>query len=133
LITDSYGRLLFSREELQCKSSGGLLLAVGFAKALRRLRIDLGEKMIVNSCCRSRAHNARSKGHFRSLHVYDFPYWPTGGTCAIDIRVTSEGFKERLIELALFQGWSVGIAKTFVHIDRRTEVLNFHQTRFKYE
>lgn len=111
--------VLFSHEELACRATGVVKLAPGFAEALATLRMTFGRPMTVNSCCRSAAHNRAVRGHPRSLHVYDEPHWPTGGTCAIDIRATDPAYRILLTSLAIDQGWSVGVASGFIHLDRR--------------
>lgn len=118
----------FSDKELQCKGTGMLRLAVGFRDRINQLRETWGKPLIVNSCCRSKAYNDSEGGHHRSLHVCDFPYHPTGGTCAIDIREVSDDFRN----LAYSHGFSLGLGKTFTHLDDRTRVLNFPQVRFNY-
>lgn len=124
----------FTREELQCKGSGKLILAPGFAQALQGLRDVFGKPMKVNSCCRSREHNKAVDGHPRSLHVCDRPYHATGGTCAIDIGITmvDKELREELAELAWERGWSVGFNPRFLHLDLRTEYAGLKQVRFSY-
>lgn len=119
-IRDAQGRLLFSAAELACEASGAVVLAPGFAAALEKLRLAWDRPMSVTSCCRSAAHNAAVKGHPRSLHVYDAPHWPTGGTAAVDIKVEGTIEAGALAFLAYSLGWSVGVPKGgFVHLDRR--------------
>lgn len=115
------GRILFSEKELRCKASGKILLAPGFADRLTTLRLTYGKPMVVNSCCRSAEHNANVGGNARSLHVYDKPFWPTGGCCAIDISVTDATHRARLARMALDLGWWVGVHEQFLHLDRRMD------------
>lgn len=115
------GLTYFSHDEL-CSSDTGLVeLADGFAKALLDLRLSYGMPMTVTSCCRSKQYNESIGGHPRSLHVYDEPEHNTGGTCAIDVARPNGENLFRLISLAVSQGWSVGLADTFVHLDRRVD------------
>jgi len=87
------------------------------------LRLSFGRPMIVTSCCRSAAYNAEIGGHARSLHVYDHPAHPTGGTCAIDVRQGDGIYNAELIARALEAGWSVGMkTRVFFHLDRRRYV-----------
>lgn len=124
----------FTFRELMCKATEIVQLSPkrsdypGFGARIDALREAWGKPLTVNSCCRSAAHNAKIGGHPRSLHVYDYPEHPTGGTCAIDIRETSEAFRK----LALDLGFSVGRANTFTHIDDRTKVLALPQVEYKY-
>ena len=118
-ITGPDGRVLFSAEELACPDTGRVKLAPGFAAALRDLRLDFKRPMIVTSCCRSAAYNGRIGGHPHSLHVWDTPHHDTGGTAAIDIAMTDARERRRLVACAITHGWSVGVAQTFLHLDRR--------------
>lgn len=118
----SLGRVLFSHAELACRASGVVKLHPGFAEALALLRMSLGRPMTVTSCCRSAAHNAAVGGHPASLHVYDRPHNGAKGSCAIDIARGAPAFNVELADLALKQGWSVGVAKRFIHLDRRRDI-----------
>jgi len=113
------GAVLFTRAELACRRRGGLRLAPGFAEALVALRLAFGRPMRVTSCCRSAAHNRAIGGHPRSLHVFDEPAHETGGTVAIDIAIPDGGYARALAGAALERGWSVGVARGFLHLDRR--------------
>jgi hypothetical protein len=122
----------FSQEELQCPATHIVKLAEGFGECLMALRFSWGLPMIVNSCCRSEDHNDSIGGHDRSLHVYDHPFHPTGGTCAIDLRIINGTQRGNLIALAWGSGWSVGVAQTFVHLDRRTDNAGLAQKLYPY-
>jgi hypothetical protein len=115
------GTTYFTEQELQCKLTKKVVLAKGFEQALVELRVKWGKPMVVNSCCRSKQHNFNEGGNPTSLHVYDFPHWPTGGTCAIDIAMTDAIRRAALTSLALANGWWVGVNKTFLHLDRRVD------------
>lgn len=125
------GEVLFKARELACKGSGGLRLAPGFAEKLIELRLALDEPMIVSSCCRSEDYNKRVGGVGRSFHIYDNPAWPTGGTCAIDIRCPSLSYKKKLYDLAWSLGWTIGVYTGFLHLDRRSDYTDQAQTRFR--
>ena len=75
--------------------------------------------MKVNSCCRSKAYNNLIGGDEHSLHIWDVPQHGNDGTAAIDIACAKAVDKYRLAMLAFRLGWSVGVAKTFLHLDRR--------------
>lgn len=129
----------FSRAELACKGSGLLILAPGFGQALQGLRdalfAETGRRMFLNSACRSHAHNEAEGGHPRSLHVCDFPHWPTGGTCAVDVRAIEgedDDYRDHLVVLAWERGWSVGINPRFIHCDLRTPYAGLKQAEFSY-
>lgn len=120
-MISSNGKTYFTEEELQCKLTKKVVLAPGFELALVTLREKWGKPMTVNSCCRSKQHNFNEGGNPKSLHVYDSPFWPTQGTCAIDIAVTDPLRVAALTQLALSMGWWVGFNKAFLHLDRRVD------------
>ena len=115
------GTTYFTVDELKCKASGLTRLAPGFGEHLIDLRIKWGKPMIVNSACRSFQHNKDVGGNARSLHVYDKPFWPTQGCCAIDISCTDPIRRAALCTLALSMGWWVGVNEKFLHLDRRMD------------
>jgi zinc D-Ala-D-Ala carboxypeptidase len=119
LIDPAAGRILFSHSELECKTTGIVKLAEGFADRLVMLRLAYGKPMPVTSCCRSAERNAKVGGHPKSLHVYDRNAHGLDGTAAIDIAVNpSEAWS--LAFVAMKEGWSVGVSsRGFVHLDRR--------------
>ena len=114
----------FTKEELECKGTGELLLDPNFVTQLRTLRHVLNAPMALTSACRSPSHNEAIGGHPRSLHLTSNPSHPTEGCMACDVDRTKweEDFVEHFIDLAWELGWSVGIAKTFIHIDRRVDI-----------
>ena len=124
----SGGVTYFSESELACKATKKVRLASGFADYLMALRLDFGEPMMVTSCCRSKEHNHRIGGHPRSLHVYDEPARNIDGTCAIDVRVFNPG---KLVHNAWELGWSIGVNRGFIHLDRR-DLVGLDQKLFGY-
>ncbi|MDA1333070.1 MAG: D-Ala-D-Ala carboxypeptidase family metallohydrolase [Bacteroidetes bacterium] len=131
MISAPDGTVLFTSSELACKDSGLIKLHTGFADHLRDLRLTIGYPMIVTSCCRSAEHNKAVGGHSRSLHVYDKPNHGATGTAAIDIKRGNAAFNTVLVQMALKSGWSIGVSKTFIHLDRRTD-LGMSQNIFGY-
>lgn len=115
-IVSSAGQVYFTPEELRCKGSGLLNLKEGFASALERFRTTWAKPMKVNSCCRSTAYNKKVGGAQKSYHICDDL---RGGCCAIDIAITNAEERAAFVQLALQHGWSVGVNKSFIHIDRR--------------
>jgi len=110
-------KIYFNKNELRCKGSGMILLAEGFPEALLALRLAYNKAMSVISVCRSSAHNRAVGGALNSYHICD-----TGrGCCAADILITASQERARFIKLALELGWSIGVNKAFVHIDRRID------------
>lgn len=130
-MTTDIGLKYFTGDELRCKSSGILRLSPpngdypGFGARIDALREAWGRPLKVNSCCRSLVHNTAIGGNIHSLHVADFPYHPTNGTCAIDIADTSEEFRA----LAYSMGFSVLNEATWTHCDDRTKVCNLPHVR----
>src|SRR3990172_11881 len=112
-------QLLFSHEELESPDTHEVRLADGFALELIRLRATGGKPMKVNSCCRSAAHNLAIGGHPRSLHIYDAPQHGLNGCAAIDIATPDAPQRAKLRRLAWGMGWSVGLGRWFLHLDRR--------------
>jgi hypothetical protein len=109
----------FTQEELQCRCGCKTLhLQDGFDVELVGLREDYGRPMVVTSCCRCADHNVSVGGHPDSLHQtvngkYDC------NTIAIDIKRPNSADLFSLVKVATKRGWSVGIAKTFIHLDKR--------------
>lgn len=117
------GIIYFTQAELRCPRSNVVQLATGFGNALLDLRIQYNRAMRVNSCCRSKDHNASIPGASTgSYHIYDRKdIDQIDGTCAIDIHCIDSTLRARLIEIALTHDWCVGINKTFIHLDRRID------------
>lgn len=118
-MIEHQGKILFSRKELSCRHCGKLELAKGFAEKLKELRLDFGQPMIVTSCCRCAAHNLAVKGKPGSYHLSSNSR--AGGACAVDIKRQGYEYDKDLIITALNKGWSAGIGKTFIHLDRRAD------------
>lgn len=137
----TYGdAVLFGVSELACRHCGRGRLAPGFATKLLEFRLQLDDYMILNSCCRCKEYNDAPRdeggvgGHPRSLHVFDYPHWPTEGTCAIDVRTwhREPEYRERVIKLARRLGWSIGFGNGFLHLDRRTDYTALPRAEFDY-
>jgi peptidase M15-like protein len=120
-IKDHNGQIFFKQKELQCKGSGLFCLAPGFAKRLAALRTELNEPMIVASCCRSAQYNKRVGGVSKSFHICDQPVWDVLGASAVDIITPNKFMREKLIALAKKLGWTIGLYRNFVHLDRRID------------
>jgi uncharacterized protein YcbK (DUF882 family) len=131
-VRDNTGKCLFKNTELMCKYTYKSCFAPGFLNNLKKLRCDFNAPMIITSACRSATYNKQVGGSPRSFHVYDKPYWPTGGCAAIDVAVRNPNQKTKLIGLALKQGWSIGVAKSFIHLDRRSDYTLLSQSVFGY-
>lgn len=123
----------FSEDELKCKGSGGIRLSPflfyqcdvnGIDNYVDALRHEFGFPIHLNSACRSAKYNEEIKGHKQSLHVYDKPYHNTGGCMAFDVNTKKMDGQQKykFLSLAIKNGWSVGIANDFIHIDRRAAI-----------
>jgi len=108
----------FTKDELACPCCGDMYLQPGFLDALNAVRSRYGHPMGVTSGCRCHAHNTVIRGHERSLHVFGNKAHKTD-TCAVDISVTDGEKRAALVEAALAEGLSVGVASNFIHIDMR--------------
>jgi hypothetical protein len=103
--------------EQACLCCNVIHLAPGFLDALNELREAFAQPMPVNSMCRCKERNWAVGGKPGSYHLIDHPW----GCCAVDISTNgwSGAKKWQFIELAMKRGFSIGFAKTFLHIDRR--------------
>lgn len=129
-MTNNYSEH-FSVSELQCPATKKIALQNGFIEELELLRSKYSKPMAVTSCCRSEEHNKKIGGHSRSLHIMGNPYHDTD-TCAVDIRRPHGTDLHRLLSIALECGWSVGLARSFVHLDRRTQFINLRPVIYTY-
>lgn len=121
----------FTHKELASKDNNVVELHPVFELELERLRDAWGKPMKVNSCCRSVEHNKAVGGHKNSLHLYEGRPGEEG-TAAIDIAFNNSPEKMELAVMAWDMGWSIGFARTFLHLDRRTEVRGLDKTIFTY-
>lgn len=111
------GRVYFRASELVCKGSGLATMAEGFPEALLAIRLAYGKAMSLTSTARSSAHNALVGGSAGSYHICD-----TGrGAAATDVKMYDARERAEFIALALSLGWSVGVNRAFIHIDRRID------------
>ena len=99
-MSDKYYIPYFTKEELACRATSGLLLAEGFAEKLSRLRTQFNKPMPVTSCCRSKDYNRKIGGSLNSFHIYDSLRHSFIGTCAIDIAIKDPTDKGNLFSLA---------------------------------
>ncbi len=126
----------FTDEELQCPSTKEIKLAEGFGEKLDELRESLDAPMQLTSACRSTSHVnwLLERGYpasENSFHLIDNPKHGTD-TCAVDVAVPDSIFRKDLMLLALEKGWTVGVAKNFVHIDRRADYTDLPQIVYVY-
>lgn len=120
LLHPATGVVLFTSAELACRSDGVTMrFAKGFLDHLLDLRLNFSRGMSVNSCCRTPAHNAKIGGAPGSYHLTEGN--ASDGACAIDVAIPDDDYRHRLMAKALAAGWSVGVYRTFVHLDRRAD------------
>ena len=126
----------FTEEELQCPSGKVVKLAEGFGQKLDELRDALYRPMSLTSACRTTAHInwLLQRGYpasTNSFHLIDNPKYGTD-TCAVDVAIPDSEYRKELIKLALDEGWTVGVAKSFAHIDRRSDYTDLPQIVYVY-
>ncbi len=132
MIQSAQGKILFSRKELACRHCGQLTLAPDFAERLKELRLEFGLPMTLSSCCRCSEHNRQEGGNAGSFHLIENVKWNVPGACAIDVVRRGAEYDRKLLATALKLGWSIGIAKTFIHLDRRSDYTNLKAALFTY-
>lgn len=113
----------FTVNELQCPSTGIIKTHDGFIEALETLRVDYDMPMIVTSGCRTYEHNEKLwhdgyPASKNSLHLIGNKKYRTD-TIAVDIAKPNIYDQARLISIALYQGWTVRVGKSFIHLDQR--------------
>lgn len=102
----------FTDIELKCRCCGELKLEHGFRDKLEQLRIVYGKPMVVNCAYRCVVHNKEVGGSKNSYHLKGM---------AIDVHCPDGRDRHKLVGLAIGLGWSVGVYKTFLHLDRRID------------
>jgi len=121
----------FTVNELQCPTSLMIKLETGFIEALETLRVDYDKPMIVTSGCRSYEHNAKLvhdgyPASDNSLHLIENLKHGID-TIAVDIMKPNIYDQARLISIALYQGWTVRVGKSFIHFDMRMKYTELKQ------
>ena len=122
------GRTYFSETELKCKGTGKLILADGFAEKLLELRLRWNKPMIINSACRDAEYNLKVGGSPKSYHICNDE---RGGCSAIDVRCNNGKDRLELVRLGIELGWSIGVNKSFIHLDQRS-LLGIEPVLFTY-
>ena len=126
----------FTEDELKCPTTGQFKLQDGFGDALDALREEFNQSMIITSGCRTDEHNEWLQGRgypasSNSFHLIDNDKYGTD-TCAVDVKRKDGAYAAQLIKVGLNRNFSVGIAKTFIHIDLRTAYTNLPQVVYSY-
>lgn len=112
----------FSDGELCCKCCGEKKLDPYLERELYIYRETLDFPLFPNSCCRCPKHNANVGGAPNSYHKTAEVDDGREGTLAIDLRVANDAQRAVMVTVALNLGWSVGVYKNFIHIDRRIDI-----------
>ena len=126
----------FTNEELQCPLTKEIKLAEGFGEKLDELREGLDAPMQLTSGCRTSAHVSwlLERGYpasENSFHLIDNSKYGTD-TCAVDVAIPDSVYRLNLTQLALEKGWTIGVAKTFLHLDLRAEYTDLPQLIYVY-
>jgi|TARA_R110002050_G_scaffold240458_1_gene376742 zinc D-Ala-D-Ala carboxypeptidase len=101
----------FKLTDFDCQETGENEMDVEFIKALDHLRAACGFPFIVTSGYRSKEHSVeKRKPNGGGVH--------TKGIAA-DIKVSGGAQRLSIVKHASAMGMSVGVAKTFVHVDVR--------------
>lgn len=114
----------FTILEIACKCCGEAKIMDSFAARLVELREAWGRPMVINSCCRCSKHNKAIGGAAKSFHMFGQKNINgVDATIAVDVSTKgmTGGDRYKLALLAMQKGWSVGVAKTFLHFDRRSD------------
>tara|TARA_B100001059_G_C17813587_1_gene573749 strand:+ start:204 stop:554 length:351 start_codon:yes stop_codon:yes gene_type:complete len=103
----------FKLSDFDCQETGANLMEDEFVKKLDHLREACGWPFIVTSGYRDTSHSAEiNKPNGGGYH--------TKGVAA-DIAVLGGKQKHDIVKHATAMGFSVGVAKTFVHVDARMD------------
>jgi len=126
----------FTEDELKCPSSGEVKLAEGFGEKLDELRDTLGYPMRINSACRCTAHidwllTRGFPASRYSFHLINNSKYGTD-TCAVDVHIPNNRYRFKLMELAVKDQWTVGVAKAFLHLDRRVDYTTMDSIVYVY-
>ena len=85
-------------------------------ESLEEMRLIVGEPLYITSSYRSKDYNDLVGGSSRSQHL-------TGN--AVDISCNNGTLRRKIVENALNVGLTVGVSKTFVHLDNRENQILF--------
>lgn len=130
----------FKAHELACPKTALVQFEPIFLAFLVTLRFTVDHSMTLNSACRTPMYNAMLEGaHKNSLHQTLNPIRKNKYSgqalmsCAVDVKTRgwSNAKIKRFVRFAEELGFSVGIAKTFIHLDRR-DLAGLSQHRFYY-
>ena len=120
-------------DEIACNCCGFIDIDYRFLWHWGVIRQEWGAPLKMTSICRCPKHNKAVGGHKSSLHLTSNQKHGTT-THAGDISTAhcDSRLKKEFSKLAQNLGWSIGCAENFIHIDRRTDVINYKQATFFY-
>lgn len=126
----------FTEAEFACPTTGHLKFCDGFLDELEDLRVEYDRAMIVQSGCRAEAHNEwlirrGYKASPNSFHLMGNKKYGTD-TCALDIARPNGRDAHRLVSIATRRKWTVGWAKTFIHLDLRVKYTQLPPVIYDY-
>ena len=103
----------FTNKELDCSCGCGTTVKDEFLVYLELLRIKVNEPLYPTSGGRCFSHNKKVGGVVNSQH-------PKG--LAVDLSCDNSKLRFKIISTAIKLGFTgIGIAETFIHLDRRKE------------
>lgn len=100
----------FKIEDFDCKETGENEISKDFIHALDQLREACKFPFIITSGYRSKEHSVEKRKQNPGTHAQGI---------AADIKVSGGAQRLAIVKHASAMGMSVGVAKTFVHVDIR--------------
>ena len=100
----------FKIEDFDCKETGENAISVDFIHSLDQLREACNFPFIITSGYRSKEHSVEKRKQNPGTHAQGI---------AADIKVSGGAQRLAIVKHASAMGMSVGVAKTFVHVDIR--------------
>jgi len=101
----------FKLEDFDCQETGENEMSEAFIHCLDELRETCGFPFIITSGFRSKNHSIEKRKSKAGTHAQGI---------AADIKVSGGVERLAIVKHAATLGMSVGVAKTFVHVDTRT-------------
>jgi uncharacterized protein YcbK (DUF882 family) len=115
-VTKNFSFAEFACSCGKCSFVGGYQIDQKLVRDLQAIRDHLGKPLKINSGLRCDSYNRSLGGVSRSYHL-------TGR--AADVHCTSSIDRHIIVKMALNMGLTVGVAKTFIHLDNRGKGIIF--------